>query len=154
MADFEIVKKNKMTIVGIECRTSNDPNACPVDIPKLRDRFTKENIFQKIPNKISHDIFGLYCEYEKDHTKPFTYLIGCPVNSTDGISPELTIKMIPEARYALFKAIGEHPKTLIETWMKVWQLQLKRSFTYDFEIYGSPFKNNPPQVDLYIAIHQ
>lgn len=150
--DYSIAEKPQTLIVGIACRTSNAPEAAPVDIPELWARFYGEDILSRIENKASDEVFALYCDYEGDFTKPYSLVIGCPVKSIGKLADGLVAKTIPGGSYALFKAVGEHPKALIDTWGAIWQTGLKRSYTGDFEVYGRGFSNTPPEVNVWIAI--
>lgn len=150
---YTVADKPVVNIIGIECRTSNAPEAAPHDIPKLWTRFYAEEIISKIPNKTSNEVIGLYCDYEGDHTKPYSFVIGCPVSSTQDIPDGMVAKSTPAGSYAVFNAAGEHPQALIETWGCIWkQEDLSRIYTGDYELYGEKFLENPPQVDVYIAI--
>ena len=152
MENYTLTEKQAITIVGIKCRTSNDPEAGPLDIPKLWGQFFSENIIAQIPHKSSNEVIALYCDYEGDYTKPYTVVIGCPVASVDSLPAHLVAKTIPAGTYALFQAVGEHPKTLIETWNRIWQTPLKRSYTGDFEVYGDKFSKSPQEVEVFIAL--
>lgn len=154
MQTFEIIQEPAFSIIGITCRTSNAPEHAPIDIPKLWERFFQDNIQAQIPNKISNEIFGVYCDYEDDYTKPYSLVIGCKVSSTDGIPQGMVCKTMPATSYAVFHAIGEHPKSLIATWQEIWATPLKRTYTGDFECYGEKFSKSPQQVDIYIAIQK
>ncbi|MCH9630414.1 MAG: hypothetical protein S4CHLAM37_04130 [Chlamydiia bacterium] len=151
MTEFEIKKKNSMMVVGIELRTSNEPDAGPVEIPQHWEKFYKNNIMEKIPNKSANEVVALYCDYEGDHTKPYSLVIGCPVSSIDHIPEGMVAKIIPETSYAVFDVSGEFPKSLVETWGKIWRTKLDRTFSYDFELYGSEF-GSTQKLDVYIAV--
>lgn len=155
MNKFTVVEKPSIIVMGIECRTSNSPEAAPHDIPKLWEKFYTENIINQISYKNSDEVIALYCDYEGDYTKPYSLVIGCPVSSSSVIPGGMVAKIIPAGSYAVFSAIGEHPKTLIETWGHVWQqIDLKRTYTGDYEIYGEKFHSGSTQVDVYIAIEK
>ncbi len=155
MKNYKVIYKPSSMIVGIKCRTSNAPEAGPYDIPKHWEKFYVDNIVDKIPNKTSNEIIALYCDYEGDYTQPYSLIIGCRVSSIDDIPQDMVAKIIPSGSYALFSAIGEHPKSLIETWGDIWQqLSLKRTYTGDYEVYGNKFSNSPQEVEVYIAIEQ
>ncbi|MES2121913.1 MAG: GyrI-like domain-containing protein, partial [Chlamydiota bacterium] len=127
--------------------------AGPIDIPKLWERFFQECIAEKIPNKASHEVFALYCDYAGDHTQPYSLVIGCLVSSTAEIPQGMVAKTIPGGSYATFRAVGEHPQTLIETWGKIWNTELSRTYTGDYELYGEKFTSHSPQeVEVLIAI--
>jgi predicted transcriptional regulator YdeE len=152
MNDYHIVKKPSMIIVGIKCRTSNAPDAAAHDIPKLWEKFYKDNVIEKIPNKANGEIFALYCDYEGDHTQPYTVVIGCVTSKADKVPEGMIAKEIPSSSYALFRAIGEHPKALIKTWEKIWDTDLERTYSGDFEVYGEKFSESPQEVEVYVAI--
>lgn len=155
MECFTVMQKPSIIVVGIECRTSNAPEAGPRDIPQHWGRFYSEGIVGKIPNKISDDIIALYCDYEGDYTQPYSFVIGCPVNSVDSIPEGMVAKIIPAGSYGVFHAVGEYPASLIETWGNIWQQSnLKRTYTGDYEFYGDKFSASPKEVEVFIAIEQ
>lgn len=152
MKNFEVIYKPHMIVIGIECRTSNDNNAGPHDIPRLWQKFYSEDVLSKIPNKASEEVIALYCDYEGDHTKPYSCVIGCPVTSLDQIPSGLVGKLIPASTFAVFHAIGEFPKSLIKAWNTIWQSNLKRTYTGDYEVYGQKFTSPLKEVDVLVAI--
>lgn len=155
MEKYTVLQKPPMMIVGILCRTSNAPEYGPQDIPRLWGRFYSEDIMSKIPNKASHEVIALYCDYEGDYTKPYSIVIGCPVNSIETVPHGLIAKTIPSGSFAVFRAVGEHPASLIETWGKIWQTELNRSYTGDYEFYGDKFNSgSPKEVEVLIAIEK
>jgi predicted transcriptional regulator YdeE len=98
---------------------------------------------------------SIYCDYEGDYTQPYSLVIGCPVSSFDVIPQGMVAKSIPTGFYAIFHAIGEHPKSLIETWGNIWQCpDLERTYTGDYEVYGDKFSGSPQEVVVCIAIEQ
>ena len=154
MKNYTIVEKPSITIIGIECRTSNSPDKGPHDIPKHQEKLYQENILEKIPNKISNEVIALYCDYESDHTKPYSLVIGCAAASHNQIKKKMVAKTIPKGSYAVFKAIGEQPQALIETWGQIWkEIDLKRTYTGDYELYNEKFLSQSPQeIEVYLAI--
>lgn len=154
MKSYEVVQKSAMVIVGIECRTSNAPEAGPYDIPQLWGRFYSEGVISQIPNKISNEVIALYCDYEGDYTQPYSLVIGCPVSSSDITPDGMVVKTIPAGSYAVFRAVGEYPASLIEAWGNIWQqADLKRTYTSDYEFYGDKFTSGAPkEVEVFIAI--
>lgn len=156
MKKYTVIEKPSITVIGIECRTSNSPEAGPYDIPKHWEKFYSECILDQIPNKTSNEIIALYCDYEGDYTKPYSLVIGCSVSSLNIIPEGMVTKTIPAGSYAVFKAIGEHPKALIETWGQIWQqTDLQRTYTGDYEAYNQKFfAQFPQEIDVYIAIQK
>lgn len=155
MKNYTVVQKPSKNIIGIECRTSNAPEDGPQDIPRLWGQFYNEDIVSKIPNKASNEVIALYCDYEGDYTQPYSLVIGCLVNSLDDIPEGMVTKTIPAGSYAVFRAIGDYPASLIETWGNIWQTELKRTYTGDYEFYGEKFASgSPDEVEVYIAIEK
>lgn len=154
MSTYTVIQKPTMMVIGITCRTSNAPEAGPIDIANLWGQFYSEEILKKIPNQASPEIIALYCDYEGDFTQPYSVVIGCAVSSTDDIPEGMVAKILPESRYALFHAVGDFPKSLIDTWGKIWQTSLNRTYTGDFEVYGQKFISSPQEVEIYIAVEE
>jgi len=155
MKDYTVIQKPSINIIGIECRTSNAPEDGPQDIPRLWGQFYGEDIINKIPNKASNEVVALYCDYEGDYTQQYSLVIGCPVISLDNIPEGMIAKTIPPGSYAIFRAIGEYPTSLIETWGNIWKTELKRTYTGDYEFYGEKFTSGlPKEVEVFIAIEK
>lgn len=153
MENYIVIQKPSMIVVGIECRTSNAPEDGPHDIPRLWGQFYSEKIVNQIPNKVSNEVIALYCDYEGDYTQPYSFVIGCPVGSVDNVPEGMVVKIIPAGSYAIFHAVGEYPTSLIETWGNIWNTELKRTYTGDYELYGDKFvSGSPKEVEVLIAI--
>ncbi len=152
MQNFTLIHKPRMRVIGVECRTSNNPAAGPKDIPQLWQKFYAEGVQGKIPNRASEEVIALYCDYEGDYTKPYSCVIGCFVNSLDQIPEGMVGKIIPESTFALYRATGDFPKSLIDTWGNIWRSDLKRTYAGDYEVYGRKFAGASKEVDVLIAI--
>lgn len=146
----------KFNIIGVSIRTTNENEQSGKDIPALWDKFISEGIAEKIPNKINHSIYSVYTDYEKDHTKPYTTILGCAVESLDLIPEGMIGKVIETASYEKFIAKGNlNDGIVINEWIKIWNSDLDRSFTSDFEIYGEKAQNpENAEVDIFIAINR
>lgn len=155
MENYTIVQKPSMIVVGIECRTSNDPEAAPHDIPKHWDKFDAENVYPRILNKASNEVIALYCDYEGDCTQPYSFVLGCIVSSLDDVPEGMVVKTIPAASYAVFPTVGEYPASLIKTWEQIWATNLTRTYTADYEVYGDKFiSGDPKELDVFVAIRK
>jgi predicted transcriptional regulator YdeE len=135
------------TVVGISARVSNDR---PQEIGALWRQFYADGIAAKIPNKKSENIYSVYIDYESDHTKPYTIVIGCEVNDAASLPAGLVSKTIPPAKYAVISANGKQPDTLIAAWQQVWKSDLPRTYSGDFDLYVS--KGVDLDVSLHVAI--
>jgi len=146
-----IEHQKKKFFIGLALRTNNEE--CSVAMPAHKDKFFRENIPAKIPNKVNGNILALYTDYEGDYTKPYSWILGCEVSSLDNIPDGLVGKTIPESNYAVFTTQGEFPQGLIAAWQAIWKANLHRSYTSDFEVYRSDFDpHKSPQVKVYIAV--
>lgn len=149
--NYTIEKQKKKFFIGLELRTNNEE--CSSTMPAHKERFFKENILAKIPNKVNGNMLALYTDYEGDYTKPYSWILGCEVSSLDEVPEGLVGKVIPASKYAVYTTEGAFPQGLIAAWQAVWKSELHRSYTSDFELYRPDF--NPeknPEVKLYIAI--
>jgi predicted transcriptional regulator YdeE len=148
--DYTTVSLPPITIVGISARVSNER---PQEIGKLWQQFYAQGIADKIPDKKSENIYSAYIDYESDHTKPYTLVIGCEVNDAGSLPADLVCKTIPAAQYAVIPANGKQPEALIAAWQKVWKSDLPRTYSGDFDLYVS--QGAGPEdlgVSLYVAI--
>jgi predicted transcriptional regulator YdeE len=146
----KIEKGEKKFVIGIHIRTSNA--LIQTQAPLLWDRFYRENIGKKIPNKVSHDLLALYTEYEGDYRQPFTYLLGYEVADLLHIPSGMKGVEISPSAYTIFTAKGEFPASLAHAWQTVWSAPLNRSYTTDFEVYPPDFlPQNKTEISLYIA---
>ncbi|WP_394775032.1 GyrI-like domain-containing protein [Flavobacterium sp.] len=144
----------KFSVIGISVRTTNENGKSGEDIPALWNKFMTEEIQNKIPNKVSSDLFCIYTDYEKDHTKPYTTILGCKVENLDVIPENMTGKTIETADYEQLIAKGNLTEGVVyNKWLEIWNSDLDRSFTADFEVYGEKTQNpKDAEVDIFIAI--
>ncbi|MBS0629100.1 MAG: effector binding domain-containing protein [Verrucomicrobia bacterium] len=151
--DYTVIEKGPMQIMGIDLRTTNENWQSARDLPPFWGKFYREQIQMQIPNQKTGEVLGLYCEYEKDHTKPYTLVAGCEVTVAGSLPKGLVIKHVPAARYAVFKISGKFPAQLMEVWQWIWKGNLKRTFVADFELYPLGFHpETNPDLLLYVGI--
>lgn len=142
-------------IVGIEIRTTNVDYKGAEEIGAMWGRFLSEGILQQIPNKVDDTIYSLYTEYETDHTGAYTAVLGCKVTSTDNIPEGMVSKRIEGGNYAKLTAKGDLTQGLIANkWNEIWEMDLKRTYTTDYEVFGENKASNPSdaEVDFLIAV--
>ena len=144
----------KFNVIGISVRTTNENGQSGKDIPALWSQFMSEEIQSKIPNKVSEDLFCIYTDYEKDHTKPYTTILGCKVESLDVVPENMIGKTIESANYKELIAKGNLSEGIVfNKWLEIWNSDLDRSFTADFEVYGDKTQNpEKAEVAIYIAL--
>lgn len=145
---------NKFDIIGITIRTTNENQKAANDIPELWNKFFSNNLLKKIPNRIDDNIYCIYTDYEKDYTKPYTVLIGCKVEQTDSMPEELVAKSFEGGKYKKFTTSkGKLSEVIIDKWMEIWNSNLQRSYTTDFELHSTKSQNpDDGEVDIFIAV--
>jgi predicted transcriptional regulator YdeE len=161
----KIVELDRFTLIGIEARTSNrnrpshQANGRAL-ISEQWERFFKEGIFDRIPNKLDSSIYALYTDYESNRDGEFSLVIGARVSDAPLTPPGMVKKSIPKGNYAvLTSAEGPVAKVVPQAWQPVWKLEDssglggRRTYRADFELYG-PSSRAPQnaEVDLYLGI--
>ncbi len=145
---------NGFKIIGISTQTTNKNNQAQEDLGKLWGQFFSENIFDKIPNKVSNEIIAIYTDYKSDFTEDYTTIIGIPVSNLDEIPDGLIGREFLAENFQKFTAKGEMPKAVVDVWIDIWQRdkELNRKYSYDFEVYGAKSQNGEnSEVKIFIA---
>jgi predicted transcriptional regulator YdeE len=147
-------KIQSFNVVGIAVRTTNENGQAGQDIPALWNNFMTNGIADKILNKIDDSIYCIYTDYEKDHTKPYTTILGCKVADLQTIPDGMVGKNFEETNYIKFVAKGDISQGIVfNEWTKIWNSNLNRTFTADFEVYGESAHNpENAEVDIFIAV--
>jgi len=143
---YEIVQLNEKTVVGVTATTSNsDPNMSEI-IGGLWTKLYQEGVYEAIKNKVNQHAIGLYSDYQGES---YQVTAGNEVSSAD--NAELSTKTIPAGKYAKFSVHGHMQKAVAEAWGEIWNTDLDRSFTGDFEEYLNADMENA-DIDIYIAL--
>lgn len=147
---------NGFKVIGIEVRTTNQNNQSQTDLGKLWQQFFTENIFDKIPNKVSNNLLSIYTDYTSNYTGFYTTIIGVPVASLDDVPNGLIGREFPAENFKKFTAKGEMPAAVALTWVDIWNKDedLDRKYTYDFEVYGPKSQSEKDaEVEIFIAVN-
>lgn len=142
-------------IIGISTHTTNMNNQSMEDLGNLWKKFYTENIFRKIPNKISEDILSVYTDYKSDYKDEYTSIIGVSVSSLDEIPNGMVGREFPSEKFQKFTAKGAMPEAVGNIWTEIWNKdkELNRKYSYDFEVYGEKSqKPSNAEVDIYISV--
>ncbi len=150
---------NKVTVkafkvIGISIRTTNENEQAAKDIGELWNKFMSEGILEKIPNKVDNTVYSIYTEYESDHTKPYTTVLGCKVEHLNEIPNGMVGKSFKGGKYVNFSTKGDLTKGLIvDKWTEIWKMDLDRVYSADFEVFGEKAQNpNDAEIDILIAV--
>ncbi len=147
-------KMEPFQVIGISVRTTNENNQAATDIAALWGKFMNEKVLETIPNKVDNTVYSIYTDYESDHTKPYTTILGCKVENLDEIPDGMIGKSIEGGNYLKMSAKGDLMKGLIiNKWIEIWGMELDRVFTADFEVFGEKAQNpSDAEIDFLIAV--
>jgi predicted transcriptional regulator YdeE len=144
--DYEVVHVEEKIIVGVSAFTGNSDPEMVKTIGGLWEKLYQGGVNSIIKNKRNDYAIGLYSDYTSDQ---YCVTVGNEVFNAE--NPDLTVKIIPAGKYAKFSLHGHMEKAVAESWGEIWQMNLDRSYTGDFEEY----RNNDFEdcdIDIYIAL--
>lgn len=144
--NYEIVTLKEKIMVGVTARTGNNAPDCTEVIGGLWQKFMENGVWASIQNKANIYCIGLYSDYDETS---YDVTVGAEV--TENGNPELTEKIIPAGKYAVFNLKGDVVKDVSSAWSEIWAIPLDRSFTGDYEEYLSN-ENGVAEVKIYIAL--
>ena len=141
-------------LVGLELdkKTTNENGQSNFDCGNLWQKFETENFIERIPNKLSDEIYAVYFDYEDDHTKPFSYFIGCMVELDTPIPNDMKAMIIPGDNYVKIISKGKMPGCVANSWKEIWSSKIDRAYKYDFEIYDERSKDwSNAEVEIFVS---
>ena len=147
---MKIVNREALAIKGLSSRTNNadEMNPDTAKISSLYQRFDEQVV---VNYKEGARVYGVYFDYESDHTGDFSVLAGA--DNIESASVELESMTLPAGSYLVFAGRGQMPKVVIHTWMKVLEYfsaddcPHERAYGVDYEFY-----KGPDEVDICIAV--
>lgn len=148
------VKIEPFKVIGISVRTTNNNNQAAKDIANLWSKFMHDRYLEAIPNKIDNTVYSIYTDYESDHTKPYTTILGCSVENLNDIPNGMIGRSFNGGDYVKLSAKGDLMKGLImNKWKEIWKMDLNRAFTADYEVFGEKAQNpTDAEIDFLIAV--
>jgi predicted transcriptional regulator YdeE len=148
------IELNEIRLIGISLgkTTSNKDGQSAIDCGNLWQKFEKGSYSEKIAGKLGEEILAVYHQYEGDHTKPFSYFIGCKVNPDAKIPEGMESLLIPGGSYEKIEARGKMPDCVANAWREIWASNISRAYHTDFEVYDERSKDwTKAEVDLFIS---
>src|SRR5579863_1860919 len=133
-AGFKHADEQRFFVSGIEVRTTNEKGQARKDIGELWKKFMSEGIRDKIPGKLSEDVYCVYTDYETDHTGWYTAVIGCKVSEPE-INTGWFSALVPKGTYRIYKPEGKFPDCVANTWMQIWENGADRNYLVDYDLY-------------------
>ncbi|QFR38919.1 AraC family transcriptional regulator [Candidatus Gracilibacteria bacterium 28_42_T64] len=156
---MERIQRAGFKVAGLKITTSNTQAINEGSIGIAWNDFFSKNIFAKIPNKIDDRIYAVYSNFEEGFSednmdKKYDLIIGCKVSDFTGLPKWLSSAEVPEQEYAKFVAIGNLPRAVLKTWEEIWESDIPKNNTFDFEVYSEKSqKGNNSEVDVYVGVN-
>ncbi|HSV09758.1 MAG TPA: GyrI-like domain-containing protein [Hanamia sp.] len=154
---MERVKKAEFKLIGLRLngKTANNNGQSSIDCGNLWQKFERENFAERIPGKLSDEIYAVYYDYEGDNTKPFSYFIGCNVKTDTHTPAGMDGLVIPAKSFTKVIAKGKMPDCVADSWKNIWNSKIARAYQYDFEIYDERSKDwSNAEVDIFVSDQQ
>ncbi len=152
---YEIVELEEKIVEGIGIRTTNQEGKSIQDIGMLWQEFFTKGIYDKIESKLNNKTIGLYADYEGDYTKPYKFIVCSEVSEKSKNLENRITKTIPKGKYAKFVINGDVQKSVGQAWQEIWNMDLNRKYTCDFEEYQNNSEDmNNQEIHIYIAIKE
>ena len=148
---MELRISQEKTIHGLCVRTDNETEMNTTQ-GKIADLWQTFDASVPVNYKDGERVYGIYYDYESDHTGKFTVLAGFDGQSFPS-NPPLEKIIIPKAKYLVFHHKGEMPQIAIDAWTEVWQYftndaaEYQRLYSVDFEYYP-----NGNEIEVHIAV--
>ena len=114
-----------------------------------------EQVASNIPNKADSSIYSIYTNYEGDYMKPYDTILACEVSSLENIPEGMVGMEIAASDYQKFRAAGDLSKGVVyNEWVNIWNTDIDRKYSADFEIYGEEAQNREDaKVDIFVSVH-
>lgn len=148
---YEIVNVEEKIVVGVSAITGNNDPKMGEIIGGLWEKLYQGGVNARIKNKVNEYAIGLYSDYNADK---YCVTAGNEVSKAE--NSDLSVKIIPAGKYAKFSIHGHMEKAVAKAWGEIWQMDLDRSFTGDFEEYlgcdSEDCDSENWDIDLYIAL--
>ena len=147
------LEEAKLIGLTLKAKTTNINEQSSIDCGTLWQEFEKGKYAEIIPNKLTDEILAVYHQYEGDHTKPFSYFIGCKVKADTEVPAGLETLTIAKGIYQKIDAKGKMPDCVINAWKEVWISNIPRSYKMDFEVYNERSKDwTNAEVEVYLSV--
>jgi predicted transcriptional regulator YdeE len=149
------MKNEEFKLIGLALagKTTNQNDQSGIDCGNLWEKFEKEHFADRIPGKLSNNIYAVYYNYDGDHTRPFSYFIGCRIKDDVPIPPEMTQLVIPAGNFIKVVAKGKMPDCVANSWKDIWNSETDRIFDYDYEVYDERSMDwNNAEVDIFLSV--
>lgn len=152
--DYEVVKLEEKTVVGLSARTNNTSPDMGQVIGGLWGRFYQPGYYDAIADKKSGKSLGIYTEYAGTEMDDYTIVVGADTTSKEqpaAIANGMEIWKIPAGTYAKFVVRGHMQAAVAQFWQELWKMELPRAFVCDFEEYQDS-EMEQAEIHIYISL--
>ncbi|MBP3799187.1 MAG: effector binding domain-containing protein [Ruminococcus sp.] len=146
---YETVELNEAKVAGFTVRTNNSSPDMGTSIGALWQRFFTAEGYAALPDKTTGKTMGIYTDYENDEHGDYTFMTACAVNGD--VPDGYEVRTLPAGKYAKFIVKGNMMTAVADFWQKLWQMDLARTYEFDFEEYQNADMENC-EIHIYIGI--
>jgi predicted transcriptional regulator YdeE len=146
--------------MGIATVTTNEREATSDGlIPKMWMRLRREDILNRVPNRLDRSIVAVYCNYENHRNGSYKYVLGAKVAPTAFIPRGMVVQTVEPGTYARYSVHGAQPP-VVDLWKRIWSDEmpggLERAYRTDFEVHpaGPTESAGPSTLEIYIGLTQ
>ncbi len=150
---YEVVELSEKKIAGIRIRTSNNNEDMSSQIGLAWQKFFEEGVYASIPGKINDKTLGVYTNYEKDVNGAYDVVVCCEVEADAKLPVDVSAETIPKGKYAKFVIHGDVKEAVQAFWMELWNMELDRKYSCDFEEYQGGDNLTQAKIHVYISIN-
>lgn len=155
------IHQDSFFIVGLEARTNTAKEASGQGIiPQQWQKFFKEAILQKIPNKADQNLYVAYTDFTDKRFGDYSVVIGARVTDHSHIPAGLVLKSIPAGNYVIIPS-GKGPaeQVIPAAWQRIadaedkGQLGHMRTYKADYEVYDAASMDPQAwQAELHVGV--
>ena len=149
--NYEIVTLEEKTVAGLIARTNNAAPDMGQVIGGLWQQFYANGVHAQIPNKKNEKALGIYTDYEENENADYTVMVATEIAVTNTLPVGVVKRVIPAGNYAKFVVKGHMQKAVAQFWQKLWQMDLPRAYSYDFEEYQNGDMEHA-EIHIYISL--
>lgn len=151
--NYELLTIKDQYANGLVTRTKKENNQAITDIGNAWGKFFGEGHIEKLSHEGVIGLVGIYTEYESDYNGAYTFLCGTLSNKSMEI-PGYTCHKILAGKYAKFSIHGDPQTVLAPVWKYIWESDLDRCYTSDFEVYHNDKNEKGHQtIEVFVALN-
>ena len=149
--NYEVVELDEKVVAGIGARTNNQSPDMTAVIGGLWQKFYGEGYYAELPYKKNLKAMGIYTDYATDHNGDYLAMVACEVKQAESMPEGVMIRQYPAGKFAKFIVKGHMQTAISEFWSQLWDMELDRTYIYDFEEYQDDHVEDT-EIHIYIGI--